>query len=204
MNRQALGSCVLAASALALAGCASTGFTSTWRNPAAAPLDAARSPVAALVMSSQESLRRAAEDALAQEITAQGAKGVPVYTLTTATDEASVKAAVEKAGIPLVVVMRPVRSEQRLRVTHTMYAAPYYGGFWGGYYGYGWGSAWGPDVTADRIVTVETLVYSLRQNHLVWAGQSETANPPDVPAFVREVAAAAAKQLRTQGLIGPA
>jgi hypothetical protein len=86
-----------------------------------------------------------------------------------------------------------------------MYMGPPYAGYWGGYYGYGWGAPWGgTDIRTDTIVNVETLVYSLKQNKLVWGGQSETMNPDKVDDFVREVATAAARELRKEGLIGPA
>jgi hypothetical protein len=39
-------------------------------------------------------------------------------------------------------------------------------------------------VHTNTIVIVETLVYSLRQNKLVWAGESRTTNPTNVDAFV--------------------
>ena len=52
-----------------------------------------------------------------------------------------------------------------------------YGGFYGGFYGYGWGAAYSPGyLRTDTIVHVETLVYDLNQNKLVWAGQSKTRN----------------------------
>jgi hypothetical protein len=53
-------------------------------------------------------------------------------------------------------------------------------------------------------VSVETLVYSLKQNKLVWGGQSQTTNPNNIDNFVREVANAVAEELRKEGLIGPA
>ncbi len=190
--------------AATLAGCASTVFSSTWRNPEAQPLRAEGSKVAALVMSNNEATRRSAEDALAREITAQGAQGVPMYSIAPTTDEAKVRAALEQQGFAGIVVMRPVSSQQRVTATPTMYAGPSYAGFWGGYYGYGWGSPWGgTDIRTDTIVAVETLVYSLEQNKLVWGGQSNTTNPSNVDGFVREVAAAATSELRKQGLIGP-
>jgi hypothetical protein len=198
----------LAAVVLAVAafvGCATTGFSSTWRNPEAQPLRVEGSKVAALVMAKNEATRRASEDALAREITAQGAQGVPMYSIAPVTDEAKTRAALEQQGFAAVVVMRPVGSQQRVTATPTMYAGPAYGGFWGGYYGYGWGSPWGgTEIRTDTIVAVETLVYSLKQNKLVWGGQSNTTNPSNVDGFVREVATAAAKELRKQGLIGPA
>jgi hypothetical protein len=37
------------------------------------------------------------------------------------------------------------------------------------------------------IVTVETLIYSLGQDKLIWAGQSQTTNPSKVGPFIREM-----------------
>jgi hypothetical protein len=192
-----------------LASCASTGFTSTWRNPEARPLKVSGAKVAALVMSKNEASRRAAEDALAREITARGAQGVAMYTIAGAAgagrDEAKTRALLEKEGFAAVVVMRPVSSQQQITATPTMYAGPSYAGFWGGYYGYGWGAPWGgTEIRTDTLVNVETLVYSLEQNKLVWGGQSQTTNPSKVDSFVHEVASAAAKELRKEGLIGSA
>jgi hypothetical protein len=48
---------------------------------------------------------------------------------------------------------------------------------------------------------VETLVYSLKQNKLVWSGQSKTTNPPEVEGLVKELAAATADALKKAGLI---
>ena len=78
-----------------------------------------------------------------------------------------------------------------------------YGPYWGGYYGYGWGGAWGggTDIRTNTIVTVETLVYSLKQNKLIWAGQSTTTNPSLVDSFVRELAEAAAREMKKAGLL---
>jgi hypothetical protein len=191
--------------ALALSACASTSFVSTWKAPDAQPLTGEGSKVAAVVMSEDEAARRAGEDALAREITARGAEGIPMYTLVPGAkpDEDTAKAAFAKAGIAGVVVLRPV-SKDKAVVGTPSYSGPYYGGFWGGYYGYGWGSPWGmggTDIRTDTIVTVETLVYSLKQNKLVWAGQSKTTNPDKVDSFVREIVNAAASEMKKEGLI---
>jgi hypothetical protein len=186
-----------------LTACASSRFASTWRNPEAQPLQAKGEKVAALVMAKNESTRRAAEDALAKAITARGAQGVPMYSIAgTGADEAKTKAVLEKEGFAAVVVMRPVGSKQE--ISSTTYAGPSYAGFYGGYYGYGWGAPYGgTEIRTDTIVSVETLVYSLKQNKLVWGGQSETTNPSQVDNFVRELANATAEELQKQGLIGP-
>ena len=48
---------------------------------------------------------------------------------------------------------------------------------------------------------VETLVYSLQQNKLIWAGQSKTTNPSRVDDFVRELAVGVAEEMKKAGLL---
>jgi len=191
--------------ALSSIACATTTFTSTWKAPDAQPFRPAGSKVAAVVMTKDEAGRRAGEDALARELTKRGAQGIPMYTLGAEGDptkEADTKAALERAGVVGVVTMRPVGKDKELVASSTMYAGPYYGGYWGGYYGYGWGAPWGGvTVSTNTIVAIETLVYSLKQNKIVWAGQSKTTNPSNVDSFIKEIVDAAAKEMKKQGLL---
>jgi hypothetical protein len=53
----------------------------------------------------------------------------------------------------------------------------------------------------DTQVGVETRVYSLPQNKLVWAGESRTTNPENVNSLISEVASAVGRQLQREGLI---
>jgi hypothetical protein len=190
-----------------LSACATTGFVSTWKAPDAQPLQLSGAKVAAVVMIGNEAARRAAEDALAREITARGAQGVAMYTIQPEArpdNEQAVRAAVEGAGVAGAVVMRPVGKEKEVVATPVAYGGPMYGGYWGGYYGYGWGSPYaygGTEIRTDTIVSIETLVYSLRQNKLVWAGQSRTTNPTGVDQLVKETSTAVALELQKQGLI---
>ncbi|HSM14764.1 MAG TPA: hypothetical protein VLA66_11925 [Thermoanaerobaculia bacterium] len=208
-TRLALGA---AAVSLWTAACATTTFTSSWKAPDARPLElAAGDKVVAIVMSDSTSLRRAGEANLADELDHRGLKGVPAYTLLSdqdVRDEAKARTAIEASGAVAVVAMRPLGSEQEVTSTPSTYVggsywgAPYYGGFWGGYYGHGWGGAWIPgEVRTDTYVHIETLVYDLRQNKLVWAGRTKTMNPSDVQGAVVELAAAVAQELRKSGLI---
>jgi hypothetical protein len=193
--------------ALSAAACATTKFQSSWRAPGSGPLNFKGKKVAALVVSKEEGVRYGAEDALAREITKQGAIGVPAYgqipkELTQ--DKEKAKAFLDKAGVAGVVVMRVVGKDQQISSTPaSYYAMPYYATFWGaGYYGYGWGGVYDPGyVRTDTIVSVEILVYSLEQDKLVWAGRSQTTNPEKVGPFIQELTAGAAKEMKKQGLI---
>ena len=187
------------------AACATTSFQSTWKAPDAKPVVLSGQKVLAFVLTKNAASRRAAEDALARQITAGGAQGIASYTLipdAAASDEAKAKAQVQASGAEGVVVMRPVDTSKEVVATST-YAGPMYGPYWGGYYGYGWGGAWGGgvDVHTNTIVTVETLVYSIPQNKLIWAGQSNTTNPSKVDAFVKELATAARREMVKAGLL---
>jgi hypothetical protein len=192
---------------LVAAGCATTKFNSTWKAPGAGPLNFKGKKVAALIISKEEGVRYGAEDALAREITARGAIGLPAYTLIPkelTQDKDKAKAFLEKAGVVGVVAMRVVGTEKEISSSPaTYYGSPYYGSFWGGgYYGYGWGGVYDPGyLRTDTIVAVETLVYSLEQDKLVWAGRSSTTNPSNAGAFIKELAAGAADEMKKQGLI---
>jgi hypothetical protein len=198
---------LVVAVALTAAGCASTTFNSSWRAPGSGPLSFEGKKVAALVMSKEEGVRYGAEDALAREITARGAVGIAAYGLIPeelTRDQEKAQEFMAKAGVAGVVAMRVVGKDQQLSSSpSTYYGGPYYGSFWGGgYYGWGWGGVYDPGyLRTDTIVSVETLVYSLEQDKLVWAGRSATTNPSNVPAFMKELAAAAAREMKKQGLI---
>jgi hypothetical protein len=193
--------------ALAAVACASTKFNSTWTAPGAGPLNFKGKKVVGLVVSKEEGVRYGAEDALAREITKQGAIGVAAYTqipreLTR--DKEKAKEFLEKAGVVGAVVMRVVGKDQQVTQSSSAvyWGAPNYATFWGGgYYGWGWGGVYDPGyMRTDTIVTVEILIYSLEQNKLVWAAQSQTTNPSKVGPFVQELTAAVAAQLKKQGL----
>jgi len=193
-----------AAAALSCAGCASTPFVSSWRAPDAEPLQVEGARVAAVAMIDQVASRRAAEDAIARELTAQGAIGVPMYTIYAdedPTDEPAARAALEREGYTGLVVFRPVGTEQEI-VAPPAYIGPAYSMYWGGYYGYGWGMPWyGLEIRTYSVVSVETLVYSLRQNKLVWGGQSTTRDPASVDRLVHDTAGKVVKELERQGLL---
>ena len=193
------------AGAVALSGCTSA-FVSSWKAPEAQPLQFRGTKVAAVVMMQNEASRRAAEDRLAYEISARGAQGVPMYQIHPdgrAQNEAEARAAIEKAGMVGAIVMRPVSVDKEVVSTPVTYTGGYYGSYWGGYYGHGWGApyATGGEIRTNTIVTIETLVFSLKQNKLVWAGQSRTTNPRDVDKVVRDLAGKVATELQKLGLI---
>ena len=203
MSGRTLTKAVLAATAaVTLAACATTSLQSTWKNPAAAPLNLKGKKVVALVVIDEEALRYAAEEEAAREITAHGAIGVPAYRLLPQAqirDKERARAIFEREGIEAVVVVRQVAKEKAL--SGSFWSNPGYSSFWGPGF---WGGGLGGDgyLRTDTILVVETLVYSLQQNKLVWASQSQTMNPTQVGSFVRELSKTLGTEMEKQGLLG--
>lgn len=206
-----------AALLFALTGCASSGppkppkhiFETTYKDPDARPMQVRGAKVVAAVMIQDPAARRRAEDTLAREITALGGQGIAMYTLSAVDTpdkegESKTRAAVEAAGATGLVVMRPVDVNHRTVPTNTIASNDMYGGYWGGYYGVGWGDPWvdkAPDVQVDIVVTVETFVFSLPQNKLVWTGTSETTNPKNAEKLVQQLAQDSVRELHSLGLL---
>jgi hypothetical protein len=195
----------LAAFVVGLLACSTTTFDSTWRDPSARTLELKGKKVVGLFVNKNAAMRRAAEDAMAREISAHGAQGVAAYTLfgdEDVRDQAKVRAKLESMGFSGVVVMRIAGKETQVNYSPAVYSGPYYHSFWGGYWGYGWGYAYSPTyLTVDNIVKVETLVYSLEQDKLVWAGVSRTVEPSKVDSFITELAKEVANQMEKDGLL---
>jgi hypothetical protein len=196
--------------ALLLGACASTDFVSTWKAPDAAPLQLRGAKVAAVVMAQSETMRRQGEDVLAEEITRRGAIGVPMYSLlrgASLSDEAAAREAAEKAGIAGIVVMKPISYDKDVEENSVSTLEPAYSGYWGGgYYAYGWSTPYTPvplgtEINVTTTITIDTRVYSMRQNKLVWSGKSKTTDPKDVGEEIRRLAAATAAELQKEGLI---
>jgi hypothetical protein len=192
---------LLGAVAVTLAACATTSLQSTWKNPDAAPLKLKGRKVVALVLTDEEALRYATEEQAAREITAHGAVGVPANRLLPQAqirDKERARAIFEREGIDAVVVVRQVAKEKGL--SGSFWGSPGYSSFWGpGFWGGGYGG--GGYLRTDTILVVETLVYSLQQNQLVWASQSQTMNPIEVGAFVRELSKTLGTEMEKQGLL---
>ena len=184
---------------------AKTTFSSVWKSPEAARIFLGGAKVAAVVIDQDESLRVAGEEALADELTKRGMQGVPSYRMMPKEllkQPEQARGWFEKAGVMGVIAFRLISDEQRRTITPSTWSSAYYSTI-GGYYGYGWGTAAvftpGSDRT-ERFVSLETLVFSVPRNSLIWAGVSTTDNPKSARDIVEEVVREAVKEMEKQGL----
>jgi hypothetical protein len=194
----------LAVAALAVAVLAAAPeFKSIWKSPDAAQVSFAGKKLAALVITQDDGLRVAGEESLANELAARGLQAVPTYRFAPKEELLSAERAkgwFEKANIDGVIALRPVSSEQRLSYDNNVWISTSYNTFWN-YYGYGWTTVTPIGAPSrDQIITVESLIYSVPRNQLLWAAVSETRNPKALPQFIDELVKESVAELRKQGL----
>ena len=179
-------------------------FSTTWKAPGAAGVTYAGKKVVGLIVSDDLSLRMSAEEALARELTARGVQGVAAYRVIPREEIRNVESAkrwFEQSGTAGVVVMRVIDLSKEKIPTSVVWAGATYGSFWD-YYPYAWGSAIaiGPGRTETRVV-VETLIFDVPGNRLLWAGTSETVDPKDAQATVKGIVLSAVEKMKKDGLI---
>jgi hypothetical protein len=180
-------------------------FTSTWKAPEAAGTSFAGKKVAALVISQDENLRMSSEEALVRELAAVGVKdAVAAYRLVPREelqDAVKAKPWFDRAGVEGVVTLRLVSAETERNYPSTYWAAPAYSSFWG-YYGYGWGVSYEfGSMREDTTLVIENLVFSVSKDKLLWAAVSETTNPKNAGALIKDLVKETMKEMRKARLV---
>ncbi len=187
---------LLAVAALGLGGCSTTHFTSTWKDPEARAGALRGKTVAAIFLSKDANLRRSAEVYIANDLTNRGAKGMTTYSIlpSSNTDGDSAREILKGAGVDAAIVMRIAGKDQKVTY-HPGSTTPYYGGF-GRYYTYGYSALYTPaSVSTDTVISVETLIYRLSDDKLMWASISNTTNPDNLSTLIDDTADAISKQV---------
>jgi hypothetical protein len=179
-------------------------FLDVWKSPEVSRLNFAGKKVAALVITDNQSLQMSGEEALTRELTARGVNGVATYRFVPREELKSAEKAkpwFEKSAAQGVVALRPVSRQRERASSPVVWTTGYYPSFWG-YYGYGWSSVTIGPTRENTIIVVETLVYDLTRDQLVWAAVSETRNPETLQEFVKDLVKAAVGEMRKAKLVG--
>jgi len=180
-------------------------FTSTWKAPDAAGVRFIGKKVAALVISGDMNLRVSAEEQLVAVLAKRGVQAVATYRLAPAEELTTAERArpwIERAGVEGVVALRPISADTEIVNSPAQWVTnSYYSTLWG-YYGYGWSGVYTPASSRrDTTIVVETLIFSLPLDKLLWGGVSTTTDPEKTPEFLRQLVEAAVKEMKKQRLI---
>ncbi len=160
--------------------------------------------------------RRAFESAFVKEIEAMGKKGVAGYTLTPPNENFKNKdeilAAVKKSGADAVLItsFKGVIEKERdipPRVDYVpsmgmRYGQYGYGYGYRGYYGSTYNTVYRPGYTVtDTIVQLDTRVFSVATEEMVWAGKTKSVNAATAGEIVKDLAKIVVSDMKNSGLI---
>lgn len=187
----------------AVAGCGpSTVIEKSWRDPATTLTPGYFKKVLVAALMKDEASRRMIED----NISRRAPNTVSSYTVfekgDVSLDEASAEAKLRSSGFDGAVVIRFISMEKETSyVPGTGVYPPYYGGF-GPYWRYSYSTFYQPGYyVEDKVYNVETNVYDLKQNKLVWSGITSSTNPGKGDKMINDIADVVGKKMREEGFL---
>jgi hypothetical protein len=178
-----------------------THIEKSWRDPSVTVDVSKLNKVLVVALLNNEANRRSTEDKLSTLL--QG-KAVPSYNLLTKDiseqNEETIRGRVKNEGFDGVVIMRLADVDKDVQYVPGNYPV-YYGRFWR-YYWNAWNAYYDPGYyKTTKTYTVETNVYSLKSDKLIWSGLTSTVDPKNINKLMDASAAAVYKEMKKQGFV---
>lgn len=184
-----------------LAACSSTKMVNTWKEPTytGGPFR----KLAVFALAKEPGIQRLAEDRFCRLLPA-GTAGTPSYGLfqrKELEDLEKVKARLAELGFDGALAIRLVTVDRSLDIIPAS-PAPYPGSFHG-YYGRYAPAYYQPgQVEVRTTIVIESLLYSLGKDKLVWIGTSKTVDPQSTPEAVEGVIDVVTAELTKDLMVG--
>lgn len=180
----------------------STQVLKSWKDPASSVSPSDTGKVFIIAMVKDETSRRTVEDELAKRVKG---RGVPSYTVMPADvlkqeDPKGLEAELKSGGYGHVILMRLSNVENEVSYVPGT-TTGFYGGY-GAYYGYSSHFYSSPGYyQVDKNYTVETIVYSVNPEKLVWGGTTSTINPSNLKKTINDIADIVTAQMKKDGFL---
>ncbi len=191
---------------LLLISCAATKLTHVWTDEAyhGAPF----SDVLVVGVSDQERIRRSFEDKFVKQLKKIGIEAVASVAVIPSDkklEKEAIASAVEKSEVDAVLIIHllGVDKEEIYHPPSTYYhPAPYYYGGYYGYYGNVYSYVHSPGYYTDNVkVLLETNMYEVDTEKLIWSGKSETLDPKSKKEVIDSVIKVVIKNLQKNKLL---
>jgi len=184
------------------ASCSSTQIVKTWREPGASVSPGPQNKALIIALVKDETSRRVIEDEVVKRLKASAVASYKMLTpemLKAASDEALTKMVTE-GQFTHVLLMRLADIEKETSYVQGT-TSGYYGGY-GRYYGYGAGMYSSPGYyQTDKNYFIETAVYSVTPNKLLWTGTTKTVNPSNITKTLNEIADVVIEKMKKDGFL---
>lgn len=183
--------------AVLLSGCATFSVTNEWKDPTWSGPPA--SNVLVIGVARSDTMRRLFEDTFARDLSAAGVRAKASYASIPPGHDGSAKLGdvVRGTGSDAVLVTRVQRVEDRIN-TAPSGPGPGYGGFYG-WYGGAWDNT--PEITQTTVVTLETSLWDVRSQKLVWTVTTQGLASNDIPKATNELSKTLIPKMKADGVI---
>lgn len=187
-----------------LLSCSSTQIVSHWRDPDKQLHKGDWNKVLVLALLRDETNRRKAEDEMVSFL---HGKGIKSYTYLDANfdkkDEEVLRNKIKADGFDAAITLRLIDVEKEKIYTpdqHSIYPS-YYRDFSTYYHRNFVNYAESGAYTISKKFIIETIIYSIKDNKIIWSGITETFNPKDVEKLTDEIAKILHKKMLDEGFI---
>lgn len=188
-------------------GCSqSNKITNTWVNPDATKESIKFNKVAVFGLVMKTTNRKIIEEEISRRLV--NTISVPSYKVVSDDDISkpdAVKSKLLEQGFDGALILRLVDIEKRESYSPGVYPSYYYS--FGGFYGYSYGymynytQDYGGQYRTDQIVTAEVVIYSLKNDQLIWKGETMSMNPNDLEQTISELSESVKSALIYDGLL---
>jgi hypothetical protein len=180
----------------------STKIEKSWVEPGARVAPDPQNKVMVIALVKDETSRRVIEDELVKRIKTPAVASYQFLTtemIKAASDEA-LNNMITKENFTHILLMRLADIEKETSYVPGT-TTGYYGGY-GMYYGYGAAMYSTPGYyTTDKNYFIETTIYSVSPNKLLWTGTTKTVNPSKVNKAVNEIADVVVAKMKQDGFL---
>jgi hypothetical protein len=180
----------------------STKIEKSWVEPGARVAPDPQNKVMVIALVKDETSRRVIEDELVKRIKTPAVASYQFLTtemIKAASDEA-LNNMITKEKFTHILLMRLADIEKETSYVPGT-TTGYYGGY-GMYYGYGAAMYSTPGYyTTDKNYFIETTIYSVSPNKLLWTGTTKTVNPSKVNKAVNEIADVVVAKMKQDGFL---
>jgi hypothetical protein len=187
-----------------ISSCTSTRITSSWRAPDKIVVVEKLNKVLVVALFKDETSRHKAEDQMAGYL---DGKGVVSYNYLDATfnkaNEELLRKKIKADGFDGAVTMRLVDvDKEKIYTPGNMSFYPNYYRNFSGYYYRSRSNYSNPGYySTTKMYTIETNVYSIKEDKIIWSGLTETTNPAGVKKMTEEVAKVVYKKMVKEGFV---
>jgi len=165
-----------------LAACASTKVVEHWSDP---DFNAKLKNIMVLSLNQSDKSRRLFENSFLDALKQRKIQSLASYTLLPSNedlDKEKVKSAINGSDIDAVLVLRSVKITMEERYVQAQTTGTRYNSFYA-YVGE-YRPTYSSYTTDDKLVHLETNLYAVDGEKLIWTGKTETSNPSDVHAYL--------------------